>query len=314
MTLMKNGLRAAFVAVLAALLAVWATFATAGAADRIRLVVSTNDLGSIAASVGGDQVEIVGICKAGADPHHVEVLPSYMVRAARAQLYLKVGLGLDQWADQIVDGSHSSRLTVVDCSKGVHILEKPSGKVDASMGDVHPDGNPHYWLDPANGAIVAHTVAEALGRADPAHAAEFSARADEFDRAAQALAVRGREMTGTMASRNIITYHRSWSYLADAFGLTVLSNVEPVPGIPPTGKHLSELVSIIKGQKASVLLQEPYFSDDAGNFLNRETGIRIVTMAAACDEPVAGSYFRHLDALLAALAGPTAGGGAPAGR
>lgn len=307
-------LRGALRGILCAIILLVIACLPANAASKISIVVSTNDLGSIAAGVGGDQVEIVGICKAGADPHHVEVLPSYMVRVARAQLYLKVGLGLDQWADQIVDGSHSRHLVVVDCSKGVHVLERPTGKVDASMGDVHPDGNPHYWLDPANGAIVAHTVAEALGRADPAHAAEFSARADEFDRAAQALAVRGRELTGAMASRNIITYHRSWSYLADAFGLTVLSNVEPVPGIPPTGRHLSELVSIIKGQKASVLLQEPYFSADAGKFLHRETGIRVVTMAAACDAPVAGSYFGHLDALLAALAGPTAGGSAPAGK
>lgn len=289
--------------------------AAADALAKVKLVVSTNDLGSIAASVGGDNVEIAGICKAGADPHHVEVLPSYMVRAARAQLYLKVGLGLDQWADQVVDGSHNANLAVVDCSKGVNVLEKPTGKVDASMGDVHPDGNPHYWLDPANGAVVARNIAEALSRIDPAHAADYAARAEAFGKEAAALRTRGAALAAGMASRNILTYHRSWSYLADAFGLSVVGTVEPVPGIPPTGKHLNELVQIVKAQKVGSLLQEPYFSTEAGQFLQRETGLRPLTLSGACDDLLAGSYLRHIEAVLTALAGvPPAGAGGAAGR
>lgn len=286
--------------------------AAADALARVKLVASTNDLGSIAASVGGDNVEIVGICKAGADPHHVEVLPSYMVRAARARLYLKVGLGLDQWADQIVDGSHNSNLTVVDCSKGVSVLEKPTGKVDASMGDVHPDGNPHYWLDPANGAVVARNIAEALSRVDPANAGTYAANAEAFGKEAAALSARGAQLIGALPSRNILTYHKSWSYLVNAFGLNVVGTVEPVPGIPPTGKHLGELVQIVKAQKVTSLLQEPYFSDDAGKFLAREAGVRPISISGACDDLVAGSYLGHIEAVLTALAGPAPGGAAGA--
>lgn len=279
------------------------------AAGPIRIVASINDLGSIAAEVGGDQVEVVGICRSNADPHRVEVLPSYMVRVARAKLYLKVGLGLDQWADQIIDGSHNSGVAVVDCSQGIPVLEKPTGKVDASMGDVHPDGNPHYWLDPANGALVARTVAEALARVDPAHAGDYAARADRFEKAARATADAARAAVTALRGNGIITYHRSWTYLAGAFGLEVLGTIEPVPGIPPTARHLAEIVQLIRQRKPLLVIQEPYFSLDAGKFLTRETGIRVVNVSASCEDLTPGSYLARFDSMVALLrdAAPAAG-------
>ena len=120
-----------------------AGLALPGAASaKLRVAASINDLASIASSVGGNQVEVFSIARPKSDVHRVEILPSYMVKVSRAQLYLKVGLGLDQWADGIIDGSRNSRLKVIDCSEDVSVLEKKA-KVDASMGDVHPFGNPH---------------------------------------------------------------------------------------------------------------------------------------------------------------------------
>ena len=139
----------------------------ATATAKITVAASNNDLASIAASVGGDQVETFAIGRPNADAHRVEVLPSYMVKVSRAHIYLKVSLGLDQWADQIIDGSRNDKLVVVDCSANVNILEKPTGNVNASMGDIHPNGNPHYWLDPRNGGVIAQTVATALSKVDP---------------------------------------------------------------------------------------------------------------------------------------------------
>ncbi|MEO5617400.1 MAG: metal ABC transporter substrate-binding protein, partial [Candidatus Eisenbacteria bacterium] len=149
--------------------------APAKPAGRLRVAASINDLASIAASVGGEQVEVFSIARPTSDPHRVEALPSYMVKVARSRLYLKVGLGLDQWADALIEGSRNRKLRIVDCSRGVALLEIPTGKVDASMGDVHPDGNPHYWLDPRNGAQVARTIAAALAEADPANAERYRA-------------------------------------------------------------------------------------------------------------------------------------------
>jgi zinc/manganese transport system substrate-binding protein len=286
-----------------AALAAALTLTPAATRAAVRVVASTNDLASIAASVGGDAVEVSAIARPTADVHRVEVLPSYMVKVARAQVYLKIGLGLDQWADGIIDGSRNSRLLVVDCSRGVNVLEKPSGKVDASMGDVHPDGNPHYWLDPRNGAAVARDIADALARVDAPHAADFRARAEAFAKQADEALRQGRQVAAALPSKVLLTYHRSWPYLADAFGLEIIGTVEPVPGIPPTARHLAEIVEIAKARHAQLLLQEPYFSSDAGRFLDREAGVHPVVAAPSCDQPVAGSYLAHIQDVLRLMSG-----------
>lgn len=276
------------------------------AGAKVRVAASINDLASIANTVGGDQVEAFAIARPTSDVHRVEVLPSYMVKVSRAQMYLKVGLGLDQWADGIIDGSRNERLIIVDCSRNVPILEKPTGPVNASMGDVHPNGNPHYWLDPRNGAIVARTIAEALARVDPAHSADYLARADAFGKSAEAAWAQGKAIADKIPGTAILTYHASWTYFANAFGLQIVGTVEPVPGIPPTAKHLAELVNVAKARKIAALLQEPYFSDDAGRFLKRETGLSVVVASPSCAQPTSGAYLSHFHDVLSALAGADA--------
>jgi zinc/manganese transport system substrate-binding protein len=280
-----------------------AALAPGSAGAKLNVAASTTDLASIAASVGGDQVDVFAIARPTADPHRIEALPSYMVKVSRAKVYLKVGLGLDQWAQAIVDGSRNASVQLVDCSQNVRVLEKPTGKVDASMGDVHPDGNPHYWLDPRNGATVANNIADALAKADPRNAEQYHSRAEAFGKEAEATWERNAAVAKKLSSNEMFTYHRSWSYFADAFGLDVVNTVEPVPGIPPTAKHLAELVEQAKARKVGVLIQEPYFASDGGKFLTREAGVRQVIQAASCDAPTAGSYLQHFDALFAALAG-----------
>jgi len=269
---------------------------------KVKVAASTTDLASIASSVGGDEVEVFAVARPTADPHRVEVLPSYMVQVSRANLYLKVGLQLDQWADGIIDGSRNAKLRVVDCSKGITPLEKPTS-ASAAQGDVHPFGNPHYWLDPRNGAIVARTIADELAHADPAHADAYHQRAEAFAGQVDASFKRGQAIVAKMPVKTILTYHRSWSYLGDAFGLEIADTVEPLPGIPPTAKHLQDLVQLVKERKISVLLQEPYFSEDGGKFLNRESGLRVVKASSACDAPTAGSYLAHIEDVLNKLAG-----------
>jgi len=271
------------------------------ASAKINIVASIPDLGSIASAVGGDEVQVDYIARANMDVHRVEVLPSYMVRVSKAKLYLKVGLGLDQWADLIIDGSHNGKLKIVDCSQDINALEKPSGRVDASMGDIHPYGNPHYWLDPRNGGIVAHTIAQALGEADPTHREDYLKRADDFDKQCQGAADRGKKEVADSQIKEIITYHRSWTYLADAFGLKIAGEVEPLPGIPPTGKHLQELVTVIEQHKVPLLIEEPYFSDDAGNFLKRQTGLQVAKLSPSCKDVTPGSYLAHFEEILTAI-------------
>lgn len=272
-------------------------------AAPIKIAAALPDLGSIASYIGGDKVDVFAIGRNSANPHAVEVLPSYMIRVSRAAIYLKVGLALDQWSNAIIDGSRNSELTVVDCSNGVPVLQKPAGKVDASMGDVHPDGNPHYWLDPANGVLIAGNVLAALTKADPANAGYYEENYARFRAETERRLAGWKDAMSAIPGKQVISYHSSWVYFAAAFGLKVAASVEPLPGIPPTAKHLAELVDLIKRGGIAVLLQEVYFSDDAPRFLARQTGIKVHKFSPSCDNVNPDSYFRHFDEITARIKG-----------
>ncbi len=275
---------------------------------KIKVATSIPDLASIASYIGGSEVEVFSIAKANSNPHFVEVLPSYMIKVSRVAVYFKVGMALDQWADAIIEGSRNGKVDVVDCSGGIEVLEKPTGKVDASLGDVHPQGNPHYWLDPANGTVIAERIRDGLTKADPSHAALYADNAKKFsDEGAKKIADWKAKMAAYKGTA-IITYHSSWAYFAHAYGLRIVGYVEPFPGIPPTAKHLQELVEGIKREKAGLLIQEPYYGDNDPSFLARQTGIKVFRFTPSCEGIGSGDYFNHFDIMVATL---SAGGGKP---
>lgn len=292
------------------------------AAAKVKVAASVPDLASLAASIGGAEAEVFSISRAGANPHSVEVLPSYMIKVARADLYLKVGLGLDGWADPVIEGSRNTRLAVVDCSRGIAVLGKPTGVADASLGDVHPEGNPHYWLDPANALIIAETVRDAFQKASPGHAALFAANCEAFK------AENARRLAGwkdrlrpflAAGAVPVLTYHDSWPYFARAFDLRIAGLIEPFPGIPPTAKHLQDLLQLIPKEGVAILIKEPYFPDKDARFLGRKAGVRILNFSPSCDGTLAGDYWTHFDRMTAdlveALAGAKgAAGSSPAGN
>jgi ABC-type Zn uptake system ZnuABC Zn-binding protein ZnuA len=269
---------------------------------NVRIVASTADLASIAKEIAGPLAEVDHICRGTADPHSVEVLPSYMVKVARADLYLKVGLELDFWADPIIDGSRNARLVVVDCSRGIVPLEVPTEKVDASMGDIHPQGNPHYWLDPNNGIVIAKNILDGLIQVNPSKGeayqegfrrfqTELDSKISEWNSAAQAL--KGKE---------IVTFHNSWPYFARAFGVKIVGFVEPKPGIEPTPSHTAELIELIKTRSISVIGMEPYFSDKVPKSIAAAASARLVVLPPFTGgAPEIDSYFLLFDYLIRIL-------------
>jgi ABC-type Zn uptake system ZnuABC Zn-binding protein ZnuA len=270
-------------------------------AEPVKIVAAIPDLGSIASYIGGEKAEVVSIAKNNSNPHFVEVLPSYMIKVLKADIYLKAGLSLDQWSNEIIDGSRNNKIIVADCSNGIAVLQKPVGKVDSSMGDVHPEGNPHYWLDPENGIVIASNILAALKKADSLNSAYYESNFDKFkNETKMRIAVWKDKMSG-LSGKKMISYHSSWVYFASAFNMVIAGYVEPLPGIPPTGKHLSELVNIIKKDKVSLLIQEPYFPDNAPKFLERQTGIKVFKIAPSCTNVKADSYFKHFDEAIAQI-------------
>lgn len=300
---MNTGIRMRMISRPAAIAAVAVALMAGAAAAKVKVAASLPDLASIAAYVGGGEVEVFSIAKPNSNPHFVEVLPSYMIKVSRTAVYLKAGLALDQWADAIIEGARNPDLLVEDCSGGIEVLEKPAGKVDASQGDVHPQGNPHYWLDPANGPIIASHVRAALSKADPKHADLYAANEKRF---AEECGKRNGEWHARLSGLKgaaAVTYHSSWAYFANAFGLRIVGYVEPFPGIPPTARHLQELTEKIKAEKARILIHEPYYGDSDPKFLERQTGIKVFRFTPSCEGSGPGEYLKHFETIVAGLAG-----------
>lgn len=270
-----------------------------GAQAKINVVTSTTDLASIARMIGGDKVDVTSIARGTADPHFVEVLPSYMVRVQKAKLYLKLGLDIDRWAAPIIDGSRNSKLVVVDCSQDIAPMEIPTGKIDASMGDVHPRGNPHYWLDPDNGAVIANTIADALTDADPANAAAYQANLESFKTELASHKIAWEEKARPLKGLKIVTYHNSWPYFCRAFGLDVEDFVEPLPGIEPTPSHTAHVIELVKAHNIRVIGVEPYFSMRTPETIARATGAKVVALPPSVEgDPRAKDYFSLFDVLI----------------
>ena len=279
-------------------LAVAANAATA----KVKVVTSTSDLASITQLIGGDAVEVTSIARGTSDPHFVEVLPSYMVRVQKAALYFKLGMDIDRWAAPIIDGSRNGKLVVVDCSENIVPIEVPTGKVDASMGDVHPRGNPHYWLDPDNGAIIAATIADALEQVDPAHTDQYRENLDEFKAELAASKSRWSESARALQGMKIVTYHNSWPYFARAFGIEIDDFVEPLPGIEPTPSHTAQVIDVMKSQGIHVIGVEPYFSKRTPDTIARATGAKVVDLPPSVGgAPGADDYFSLFDVLIQRL-------------
>jgi ABC-type Zn uptake system ZnuABC Zn-binding protein ZnuA len=269
---------------------------------EVRVVTSTTDLASIAKIIGGDNVKVESICRGAADPHFVQLLPSYMVKVGRADIYLKVGMDLDYWADQIIDGSQNGKLVIVDCSQNIEPVEVPTGQVNASMGDIHIKGNPHYWLAPGNGIPIAEVITDALKRVDPKNDESYDKGFQEFQTALQAKMDQWRESAAALAGKEIITYHNSWPYFALAFGIEVAGFVEPKPGIEPTASHTAQLITLMNTRGIKVIGKEPYFSDRTPKSIARQTDAQIVDLPTSVGGVKdATDYFALFDALLGAL-------------
>jgi ABC-type Zn uptake system ZnuABC Zn-binding protein ZnuA len=286
-----------------ALVALSAFLGAGTASARVRVVASTTDLASIAQMVGGDLVDVTSLAKGRSDPHYVEVLPSYMVKVSKAQVYLKVGLDLDRWANEIIDGSRNSGLIVVDCSADIAPLDVPKGKVDASMGDVHPHGNPHYWLDPENGLVIARSIVQALQRVDGGHAGDYDAGYARFEAELRARQGQWAALDEDVRGLEIITFHDSWPYFSRAFGIDVAGFVEPKPGIEPAPAHTASIVELARARAIKVIGVEPYFSTRTPDTIARATGARVVMLAPSVGGlEGADDYFSLFDVLLKTLA------------
>ena len=221
---------------------------SANAFAALKVVTTTQDLESLTREVGGDKVTVESLAKGYQDPHFVEAKPSFILKLHSADLLVVVGRELEiGWLPPLINQSRNTRIQpnadrYLDASLTAKILEIPTGQITRAMGDVHPSGNPHYWLSPDNGRRIAQEIQKKLAEISPGDAAYFAQRYADFDRRLAEAEKRWHAAMGPYKGVKVVTYHRSWPNFTDAFGLDVIGYVEPKPGFPPSPTHTLEMI------------------------------------------------------------------------
>jgi len=268
---------------------------------KLKVVTTTQDLASIAKYIGGDRIEVDFIAKGYQDPHFVDAKPSYLLKLREADLLIAVGLELEVgWLPTLVKDCRNGKIIsgkgYLDASAGVEVIERPTGQRTRAEGDVHPFGNPHYWLNPENGKIIAQNISDRLSQIDPANAWFYAKNLEEFNRQLEnKLKTRQRLMEPHKGTK-IITYHRTWGYFSDHFGLTVVDQIEPKPGIPPTPSHTLDVIRKIKELKIKVIIVEPLYDLKTPQSIAQKSGAKLLVLPTSVGGvPEATDYFQLFD-------------------
>jgi ABC-type Zn uptake system ZnuABC Zn-binding protein ZnuA len=256
----------------------------ARAQGKLNVMTTTTDVASIASEVGGDHITVESIARGYQDPHFVEAKPSFILKLQKADLLIVVGRELEiGWLPPLIQQSRNSKIQVgaagyLDASLGATILEIPTGNITRAMGDVHPLGNPHYWLDPENGKRIAKEIADKLSELRPGDRAFYDQQVTSFTTRLDAAEKRWLSMMAPYKGTKVVTYHRSFPNFAERFGLDIIGYIEPRPGIPPTPQHTLDLINEMKRQHVKIELIEPYFDLKTPNAIARETGAMVLVM------------------------------------
>jgi len=273
---------------------------SAGAADRLRVVATTADLAAIATAVGGDAADVTTMARPTEDPHFVDAKPSFIRLLNQADVLIEGGAALEAgWLPPLIDSARNPRIAVgapgrIVASDAVQLKDVPL-RLDRSLGDVHPYGNPHYLLDPANGRPVADAIARGLCAADASHCDTYTANASRFTAALDAKLPEWQQALAAARGSKIVTYHKNFDYLAERFGLEVVGNLEPKPGIPPSPTHLAELVPRMQAAQVRAILIEPYRERQTPDFVATKTGARVVVLPIMPGGREATDYIGFID-------------------
>jgi ABC-type Zn uptake system ZnuABC Zn-binding protein ZnuA len=279
----------------------------ASAADKIRVVATIPDLKALTEEVGGKLVDVEALARGTQNAHELEIRPSLMLKLRRADILVENGLELDSWADVAVQGANNPNIVRgapgrVDVSRGIQVLEVPSTRVDRSMGDVHPLGNPHYSLDPGMAPIITQNIVDALTRFAPDHRAEFENNRQAFlKRLDEAMARWTRAMEPLKGSK-VVVYHPQWIYMLSRFGLNQAATLEDRPGIPASPGHLTRVIRQMKEERIKVIIVEPWNDLKLASRVADEAGAKAVVLASMVGGVKgADSYIEAIDHNINAL-------------
>ncbi|MFL5320199.1 MAG: metal ABC transporter substrate-binding protein [Myxococcaceae bacterium] len=278
---------------------------------KVNVVATVNDLGELVKEVGGDNVELTVLAKPTQDPHFVDAKHSLVISLARADLVVQMGMELEVgWLPTLLTSSRNGKIQVgspgnLDCSTFIRPLDVPTVKIERSMGDIHPAGNPHYTKDPRNGIAIAKGIAARLSEIDPEHSNAYAANAAKFEASLNGKISEWQKAFAPYKAAPIITFHQSWKYFSDWAGLTEVAYMEPKPGLPPSAQHVAEVIVAGRQKHAKLILQEEWYSAQTSQLVADKTGAALVVVSGMV--PEGQTYAQYLDSLVqkttAALAG-----------
>ena len=283
--------------------------AASSASAQLRVVATTPDLASVAREIGGDRVNVVALAKPTEDPHYVDAKPSHIVTLNRADALIEGGAELELgWLPPLLENSRNSKISAgapgrIVASEGVKMLEVPTS-FDRSKGDVHSLGNPHFMIDPVTVRIIARNIAGHFAQIDPKNAATYNGNLSRFNTKLDAKYADWQKQLAPYRGARIVTYHKDFVYLAQRFGLTIVDELEPKPGIAPSPAHLAQVIGKMKSSNAKVILVQPFQNRKTAETVARQTGATVLDISQQPGAvPNTTTYFDLMDNIVKTLAG-----------
>ena len=291
---------------------VFAALGARGAEAKLKVVTTIETLADLCRQVGGDRVDVTPLSHGYQDPHFIEAKPSLVLTLNRADVLVSVGLELEAgWLPPLLQQARNGRIQRgqpgnIDASTAIKVEDVPNAPADQlrALGDVHPLGNPHYWIPPANARAIARLLAQRLTALDAGGAATYQAQLAGFERQLDAKQKAWELAAAPLRGVHVVTFHKSWSYVARWLGLQEVGYVEPKPGIPPTTSHTGQLIDLMKKSSVKLVIVESFYPTNLAKFVAGNGGARLVSAPSDVGAtPAIKSYFDLVDALVAALNG-----------
>lgn len=250
---------------------------------HMNIAVSYPYIGAITKSIGGEHIITVVLARGNWDPHFVVPRPSLISKVRRADALIMNGGQLEiGWLPPLINRAGNPKAkpgtsTFLNLSHHVELIQKPKN-VSRSGGDIHPDGNPHFHLDPNNILILANTIKKFLISIDSEHSNIYENNFSAFKSSWDKKLVIWKERMDSNRNKKVIQFHDNLAYFNKNYGLQSIGTIEPLPGIPPSSRHTLNLINLIKEQKPCCILHDVYHSTKTAKYISDKTGIRVVLM------------------------------------
>jgi zinc/manganese transport system substrate-binding protein len=250
---------------------------------KIKVVTSYRYIADVVRQVGGDTVSVKALAKGNRNPHFITPRPSFIAKLRQADLLIINGGQLEiGWLPPVVKQANNpdiqpgkeGLLSLIGYIKPIDIPRN----VSRAHGDVHPEGNPHFHLDPYNIPIIAKAVMEKLCLLSPEHSKEFRQNYETFQSTWKAKTAQWDRVFNRFKGVKIVEYHKLFDYLLERYHIQYEGALEPLPGIPPTSKHITGIIEKVKTQGVRYIFQDVYNNSKTAEYVSQKTGAKVVVI------------------------------------